>query len=85
MRIGLDFDNTIVNYNYLVHDIAVKRNLINKNFKKDKKFIKEHLISLNKEREWREIQSLIYGNEILKGDFTSWADKFINQYNKGNK
>ena len=24
-------------------------------------------------------------DEILKGDFTSWADKFINQYNKGNK
>ncbi|MBL42347.1 MAG: hypothetical protein CMM49_06805 [Rhodospirillaceae bacterium] len=84
MRIGLDFDNTIVNYNYLVHDIAVKRNLINKNFKKDKKFIKEHLISLNKEREWREIQSLIYGKEIFRAKLFNNFSNFIKECRKNN-
>ncbi len=84
MRIGLDFDNTIVNYNYLVHEIAVDKNLINKNFKRDKKYIKDYLISLNKEREWREIQSLIYGKEIFKAKLFNNFNTFINECRKNN-
>ena len=37
MRIGIDFDNTIVDYNSLVYDISTRNNLINKGFDKDKK------------------------------------------------
>ena len=37
MRIGIDFDNTIVDYNSLVYDISIRNNLINEGFDKDKK------------------------------------------------
>ncbi|PPR79038.1 MAG: hypothetical protein CFH01_00649 [Alphaproteobacteria bacterium MarineAlpha2_Bin1] len=84
MRIGLDFDNTIVDYNLLVHDIAVRKKLISKEFKKDKKDIKEYLISLKKDRDWREIQSLIYGNEIFKASLFNNFSAFIKESRKNN-
>ena len=84
MRIGIDFDNTIVDYNSLVYDISTRNNLINKGFDKDKKKIKESLILKGKEIEWRNIQSLIYGKEIFKAKLFNNFTDFIMESRKKN-
>ena len=49
VKIGIDFDNTIVIYDDLFHKIASEENLIPINFPKSKLLIREYLRSKNKD------------------------------------
>ena len=84
MRVGIDLDNTIIDYNSLVYDISIRNKLIKIGFAKDKKKIKESLLVNGKESEWRNIQSLIYGKEIFKAKLFSNFIDFILESRKKN-
>jgi len=87
IRIGIDFDNTIVNYENSFYHEAIKRKIFKKNSKKknSKNRLKKKLISLNKEDEWTKIQGFVYGKRFNRAEPYKGAVKFLNQYcNKKN-
>jgi hypothetical protein len=62
--IGLDFDNTIVNYDNSFRLLSDKFLNLPKNIIKKKETIKNYLLSEGKESDWTEFQGLIYGPGI---------------------
>jgi hypothetical protein len=63
--IGVDFDNTIVGYDSLLHRLAVDRGWIPPGFRKSKKAIRDHLRTLpDGEIEWQRLQAVMYGPAI---------------------
>jgi hypothetical protein len=66
MIFGIDFDNTIVNYDLVFKSILKKEiKLKNKNLN-SKKNIKSFLIKNNRLKEWKNIQSKVYSIHIFK-------------------
>jgi 5'(3')-deoxyribonucleotidase len=67
IRLGIDFDNTITNYDGVFSKVAVSENMIRKdtshafNTKAD---VKNYLININEEEKWTELQGLVYGKYI---------------------
>lgn len=68
MRLGIDFDNTIVRYDRLFHTLAVERGLIPAELPANKTAVRDHLRSIGKEDDWTELQGLAYGPEIVRAD-----------------
>ena len=64
-KLGIDFDNTIVIYDELFYKVALERNLIPINFSKNKLKIRNYLRKQNKENEFTNIQSEVYGKRII--------------------
>lgn len=62
MVLGVDFDNTIVEYGPLMHEIASERGLIACDHPKTKKAIRDTIRRLPEgELHWRRVQSAAYG------------------------
>ena len=66
MIFGFDFDNTLINYDKVFYDLAVKKKLVNKNNRKNKESIKKTLFKKKKIKEWIELQSEVYSKGINK-------------------
>lgn len=63
--IGVDFDNTLVSYDEVMHRVAVERGLIPSDARKGKRDIRERVRqSAEGERGWQRLQSIVYGEEI---------------------
>ena len=62
--IGLDFDNTLTNYDRLFYQTAIDLNLIPQNIKSEKITIRNYLKSKNKEDEFTILQGKVYGERI---------------------
>jgi len=61
MRIGIDFDNTIVCYDDVFYQSAVMKGLIPLSSVQTKQSIRDHLRALNQENTWTELQGYVYG------------------------
>ena len=60
--IGVDFDNTIANYDELMYTIALQRGLIRADIAKNKKLIRDAIRALpDGETHWRSVQVMAYG------------------------
>lgn len=68
MRIGFDFDNTIVNYNYLFHKVALEQELINPSVPKNKLAVRNYLRLHQQETKWTEMQGYVYGMRMNEAD-----------------
>ena len=66
MRIGIDFDNTIVCYDDLFYEIALDAGIIPSSIGKSKYSVKEYLITNNFESLWTELQGKVYGDFMYK-------------------
>lgn len=66
MRIGLDFDNTIVSYDALFHTVALERKLIPENLPISKIAVRDHLRSTDQENLWTEMQGYVYGARMCE-------------------
>ena len=65
MKIGIDFDNTLISYHDLFYKLAKDRNLVPDNFPKNKTMIRNLVRSLSDgEVLWQRLQALAYGPEI---------------------
>lgn len=64
MVIGVDFDNTIVCYDRLFHQVAVERSLVPAALAADKESVRNHLRQQAREDEWTELQGVVYGTRI---------------------
>jgi len=81
MRIGFDFDNTIINYENVFHETALRygfieeNDLVSPNTKKQN--VKDFLINKNQETIWTEIQGLVYGKAITLAKPYKNIDSFL--------
>lgn len=64
MRIGIDFDNTIVSYDALFHQLALEKNLIPPNIPVTKLAVRDHLRVEDKEDLWTLMQGEVYGSRM---------------------
>ena len=80
MRIGLDFDNTIVSYDALFHKVAVEQGVIPEKLPGTKIAVREHLRASGREDVWTEMQGHVYGARMDEAvaypgalEFLKWA------------
>tara|TARA_B100000131_G_scaffold320612_1_gene369200 strand:- start:432 stop:1031 length:600 start_codon:yes stop_codon:yes gene_type:complete len=64
--IGLDFDNTLVIYDELFYKLAIERDLIPKSLSKNKIKIRNYLRAINKDEQFTNLQSEVYGRRIIE-------------------
>ena len=63
--LGLDFDNTLVTYDNLFHQLAIEKNLIEPSMPSDKISIRNYLRSKGLEERFTLLQGEVYGLRIL--------------------
>ena len=80
--IGVDFDNTLINYDFLIHDLAVEKGLITGDFPMQKKNISEHIRRVHGDLKWQEIQAIMYGERITSAQLTKGVPNFLEQCQK---
>lgn len=61
MRIGIDFDNTIVRYDEAFHAAALEKKLIPPSTPCSKNAVRNYLRKIGNEAAWTELQGYIYG------------------------
>jgi hypothetical protein len=61
MRIGIDFDNTIVSYDALFHRIALEQGVIPAGLPPSKLAVRDYLREQEREDVWTEMQGTVYG------------------------
>jgi hypothetical protein len=64
VRVGLDFDNTIVRYDDVFHRAALERALIPPELPVSKIRVRDHLRSAGLEVTWIELQGYVYGKRM---------------------
>ena len=64
MRIGIDFDNTIVCFDTLFHRAAVEKSLIPADLPLSKTSVRDYLRREGREEAWTELQGYVYGVKI---------------------
>lgn len=64
MIIGIDFDNTIANYDGVFYEAALIQKLIPKEIGTSKGCVRDYLRSIGKEEEWTKLQGFIYGSRM---------------------
>ena len=80
MIIGIDFDNTIVDYTPLFRDIALEKNWIGDGSPCSKKEIRDRIRQLpDGEMRWRDVQALVYGPRILEAAPFAGVAEFFGQ------
>lgn len=64
MRIGVDFDNTIVCYDGVFHAAAIERGLIPMDLSGDKNSVRDFLNDSGRKNEFTELQGYVYGTRM---------------------
>lgn len=76
--IGIDFDNTIVRYDGLFHDLARERNLIPSGTPRTKTAVRDAIRSEpDGELAWQRLQALVYGPEINRAAPAKGVREFL--------
>ena len=61
MRIGIDFDNTIVSYDALFHKVAREQDLVPPETPLNKVAVRDYLRRAGQEERWTQMQGYVYG------------------------
>ena len=64
IKVGFDFDNTIINYDDLFYKISKEKGLITNKVGKSKVSIKNYLIKNYPINIWQKIQSEVYSQKV---------------------
>jgi len=83
MRIGIDFDNTMVDYTGVFYQVALGLGWIPKETQHTKFAVKQFFLENNNERKWTELQGIVYGKAINQASpfpnihqtIMAWLDK----------
>lgn len=78
MRIGIDFDNTIVDYSDIFTKQACRLGWINAGASRTKQEVRDLIKELpDGEMKWKKLQGLVYGQSILEANPFEGVIKFI--------
>ncbi|MBI2495886.1 MAG: hypothetical protein HYW10_04900 [Candidatus Omnitrophica bacterium] len=76
--IGVDFDNTVVCYDDVMYREARSRRLIDPSTVSSKRAIRDQIRRLpDGEREWQQLQAIVYGPEIHEASLTDGVEAFF--------
>ena len=77
MRIGIDFDNTIVSYDALFFKVAREQDLVPPDTLSTKVAVRDHLRRIGQEDRWTEMQGYVYGARMDEALAFEGAIRFI--------
>jgi len=77
MRIGLDFDNTIVSYDSLFHRVALEQGAIPASTPVNKLAVRDYLRKIDQEDRWTEMQGYVYGARMDEAEAYPGVINFI--------
>jgi hypothetical protein len=77
MKIGIDFDNTIVSYDSLFHKVALDQGLIPEDVYKGKAAVREYLVNAGQEDYWTQMQGLVYGERMKEATIYNGVVPFL--------
>ena len=78
--IGIDFDNTLVSYDALIHQTALERGLITAGTDAGKRTVRDRIRLLpDGDVEWQKLQGLIYGPRMAQAQLMAGAAEFIRE------
>ena len=76
--VGIDFDNTIVSYDELMHRAAVARGLIRDDAERTKRAVRDRIRQLpDGEVEWQKLQALAYGPLMRDAQLVDGVEEFM--------
>lgn len=81
MRLGIDLDNTIINYDALFARLAGERSLVPPSFTVNKQTIRDYLRAHNQEDCWTELQGIAYGSRMEEAVPFAGFDEFLARCN----
>ena len=73
--LGIDFDNTIVKYDRLFHNLAVEYGYVNKELEKRKVIVRDTMNKKGLKKEFTCLQGEVYGNKIMDAEI---AENLLN-------
>lgn len=68
MRIGFDFDNTLISYDTLFRQVALDQGLIPAEIAPQKNAVRDYLRRIDQEDAWTRLQGEVYGGRILEAE-----------------
>jgi hypothetical protein len=77
VRIGIDFDNTIVCYDAVFHQVARERSLVPPSVPISKQAVRDYLRATGREDVWTEMQGYVYGPRLREAQAYPGALEFI--------
>ena len=77
MRIGIDFDNTIVSYDALFHKVAIEQALVPDDLPKSKLAVRDYLRKNDNEPIWTELQGYVYGTKMVDAKAYPFVIEFM--------
>jgi hypothetical protein len=78
LRIGIDLDNTLINYDRLFHKVSVERLLVPADFAGTKRDIRDRIrLSPDGEIQWQLVQAHVYGPAIAGASAAEGSLDFI--------
>ena len=80
--LGLDFDNTLVRYDKLFHELALEKKLINQSIAVDKIAIRDFLRDQGKDEEFTLLQGEVYGQKIIRAEPANGMLKTLHELNR---
>jgi len=76
--VGVDFDNTIVSYDDIMHSVAAQLGLIHRDVEKSKRLIRDKIRQMPKgEVEWQKLQAIMYGQRMEEARLIDGAGRFL--------
>ena len=81
-NVGIDFDNTLVNYDKSFYDLAIEKKLVPVSLPKSKNAVRNFLKENGKEKEFTIMQGEIYGPRILQAQPSQGSIKAIQAMHK---
>jgi hypothetical protein len=79
LRIGIDFDNTIVCYDSIFHRVALERGLIPPSVPVNKSEVRNYLRAAGREPAWTEMQGVVYGSRMIEAEAFPGALDFFSR------
>jgi len=82
MRIGIDFDNTIICYDNVFFEVGIEHGFIDPSCGRTKVDVKNFINSKGRETDWTALQGIVYGSEINRAQPYSGVMDFIHHATK---
>lgn len=68
IKLGLDFDNTLISYDRLFRQVALDQALIPEQIAPSKNAVRDYLRQQGQEESWTRLQGEVYGGRILEAE-----------------
>jgi hypothetical protein len=77
VRIGIDFDNTLVSYDDIFLRAAIERKLLPEHFTGDKTEVRDSIRSRAGDEQWAKLQAEVYGRRMAEAAMIEGVNDFV--------